>query len=464
MTQSLNRLKSIANSSYDYSGQVAYELQPYFVDTWFPLNLDVGQRTNTYQAFFIIQKLSAVRKIIFHLKLKTYSREEDRDEYNMKTMNTNNPMTPGRHSSPRKSFRSRENVNLQYKAATGTPTYGDQLTPPDRALIRNHTSAGGFTVHLNEVESNLKYAQQTDDDYYDEYLHDPIISALNSKYSGKITTSLFCNKFAPLIRRIPNLPQKRSSVHSMLEVSIQPVNIKSYFRSRLGKPDLIMHSKLIHYGLNFKNLSWTTIIFSTVYVLLIISTLIVYFMERSVIKKFMGVTTDVAILDAHEYLLWSVHRQMLDINVGRMVKNGLIEQDSYSEYGIGKNISKHLKELFESEGYIGEMPVSFLRLMRKYELTNFPQYHDPAVLSREVIPINDIKEDGLMVKITYYRPFDALRLVQSRFDSFALEEGIDKYKSIGSSRWESPREEFARYNCLNPLTNYFEIGTSCLIT
>jgi hypothetical protein len=258
------------------------------------------------------------------------------------------------------------------------------------------------------------------------------------------------------------LPNSKPEVHHNNKRSVQHqvVGSKSlvkYFSKVVSehKP-LVELSRFIHHSINFGGIKRITALFVSFFVLLIISMIIVYSRESNILNRFVLVSKDIAMLDTQEYMVWVFHRQLLDINHGRMVKQGILTETSFSHLGY-TTITGHAWDIFHDTQFAGQLPPSLIRLLMKYEMSNFKEYHNIKGFMNTTIPILFYNEAENRFYELGMTTMDAVRYVQTMFDRFTQAENGLVYPELSSltSRRDSPLEEVSRYNFLNPLGYFF---------
>jgi len=239
------------------------------------------------------------------------------------------------------------------------------------------------------------------------------------------------------------------------------VSVSEYFAEVMeAKKSLMILSRFIHHSINFKGIKRITALFASMYVLLIVLIFAMYTRSTLIITRFTRVTADLSILDTHEYLVWTCARQLLDIEVGRMAAMGALYQNSYAQFDIPE-IEDHVRMIFNQPGFAGQLPVSLLRMTRKYEDSNFKEYHKMEEFLNKPLQITILKEGTGELERSQMGLMDATRYLQSKMDWFTIGENNVTYPAVSSpsERLNSPVEELIRDNCMNSLSTRFLEGT-----
>jgi len=262
-------------------------------------------------------------------------------------------------------------------------------------------------------------------------------------------TGIFLKKLKP--------EEEQNNQKSVKPQVVRSKNLVKYFSKVVTehKP-LVELSRFIHHSINFNGIKRITALFVSFFVLLIISMIVVYSRETNILNRFSMVSKDIAMLDTHEYLVWICHRQMLDINIGRMVKQGALTETSYNHLGFD-NTTNHVWGIFHETGFAGQLPPSLIRLLLKHEMSQFKEYHDIKRFINTTLPILFYNEAENRFYELGMTTMDAVRYVQTILDRITQTESEIVYPELSSltNRRDSPLEEVVRYNFLNPLGYFF---------
>jgi hypothetical protein len=271
----------------------------------------------------------------------------------------------------------------------------------------------------------------------------------------------FKSQLAPVVELKSTVEEQADQSHEKILPVAAEIMAKEYFSAEIEeKKGIIALSRFIHHSINFKGIKRITALFASMYVLLMVSVLIVYLWESSVVSRFMRVAVDLEILDVHHQLLQSCNRAVLDMDIGRMVKQGALLDDSFSAYGIKSIKDKYLQE-GEKGNTTNSLYVSLMSLLKHYGESEFKNFHD--IQEFVTTPISILKEDNdfKSISIATLTSFEATRFVQYKISEFAKKSWESKYSTLNSltNRLESKTEEIVRYNCLNSLGRYFSQGS-----
>ena len=337
-------------------------------------------------------------------------------------------------------------------------------------------------------EEDLKYAQQTT--YEDgPRQRDPdetiniveklnprsIVETLKMQEDNTLMNYIFVDSDAPPVTSIKSLlpsqgrviintratPDSRSNDKDLLKRD-EPIDVVNFFKRNLERRTEILNlSRFIYRNMDLSGIKTITVLFAFMYVLLIGVAFGMYYRETLILQKFPNIISEVIMLDAHEFFIWTCTQQFLALEMGRMVKEGLITETSFDEFNYNGTTS-HINQLYSDPGFLSQLPASLNRYLRRYSVSSFREYHDFERFVSTELKILVLDESDRSLKFVQMKPYDAARYTNKMFDKFMTTDPL-YYPTLSSieNRRDSPKEELIRYNFQNPLSSFFHESKWC---
>ena len=180
--------------------------------------------------------------------------------------------------------------------------------------------------------------------------------------------------------------------------------------------------------------------------------------DNNQISKFDGITTEIAILDATEYIHWVCKLHILYFDIARLSLDKAVSDNQFDKFGYN-GARAQVNMLTKMDDMTSQMTKSFSRLDMQLYKSEIESSDRISMLHNTYLDLKVYNETSQQFEAKKKSVLDAVRLVQSNIDQMLLSSpSPTSLVGLNQDYSQSLKEIMVRYNCLNPLNNFF---TNC---